>query len=179
MWKRRAAAAAVCLSLLIPFAQAANLPRKSPEFAVALPGGKKLLLSNYKGKAIALIFILTYCPHCQKTIGILSKLQKEYGPRGFQVIASAIEDGAALAVPGFIQKFNPPFPVGFNERGPVLEYLQHPIAARLLMPQLVFIDKTFTIRSQYAGDDKFFADDAQQEKNLRGEIDALLKNGAA
>src|SRR5215510_11862174 len=114
--KRRAAAAAVCLTFLLSFVQAANLPRKSPEFAVALPGGKQILLSSYKGKAVALIFILTYCPHCQKTVGILSKMQNEFGPRGFQVLSSAIEDMASMAVPDFVKRFNPPFPVGFNDR---------------------------------------------------------------
>jgi thiol-disulfide isomerase/thioredoxin len=174
MWKRRTAIAGFCLAASLALAQAANIPRHSPEFAINLSGGKQVLLSSYKGKAVALIFILTYCPHCQKTVGMLSKLQQEYGPRGFQVLASAIEDMAATAVPKFIRDFNPPFPVGFNDRNQVLDYLQHPVMARLLMPQLVFIDKNFTIRSQYSGDDKFFGDD--QEKNLRAEVEKLLKD---
>jgi len=180
MWKRRIAAVVLCLGLALPVLQAANIPRKSPEFAVSLQGGRQVLLSSYKGKVIAMIFILTYCPHCQKTVGILSRLQKEYEPRGFQVVASAIEDMAAMAVPGFIKSFNPTFPVGFNDRNAVLDYLQHPVMTRLLMPQLVFVDKSFTIRTQYSGDDsKFFADDiAVQEKNLRAQIETLLKEGS-
>jgi thiol-disulfide isomerase/thioredoxin len=174
--RRRAAIAALCLAASLASAPAANIPRHSPEFAVNLTGGKQLLLSSYKGKAIALIFILTYCPHCQKTVGMLSKMQNEYGPRGFQALGSAIEDMAAMAVPKFIRDFNPPFPIGFNDRNQVLDYLQHPVMARLLMPQLVFIDKSFTIRSQYSGDDKFFGDD--QEKNIRAEIEKMLKEPA-
>ena len=42
------------------------------------------------------------------------------------------------------------------------------------MPQLVFIDRQGTIRAQYPGDDKFFADD--QEKHIREQIEALLKD---
>ena len=125
-----------------------------------------------------MIFILTYCPHCQKTVGFLSKEQAEYGPRGLQAVASAIEDMAASAVPDFLKRFNPPFPVGYNARGPVLEFLQHPMAARLIMPQLVFIDRQGAIRAQYAGDDLFFTED-QQEKNMRQKIEELLDEGAA
>src|SRR5215831_8634121 len=124
MWKRRTAIAALCLGIPVVWLQAATIPRHSPEFAINLNSGKQVLLSSYKGKAIALIFILTYCPHCQKTIQMLNRLQPEYGPRGFQVLASAIEEGAAIAVPGFIKQYNPPFPVGFNDRNSVLDYLQ-------------------------------------------------------
>jgi thiol-disulfide isomerase/thioredoxin len=153
--------------------QAATLPRHSPELAIETNSGKQLLLSSYKGKVVVAIFILTYCPHCQKTVEHLSKLQKEMGPRGLQVVASAIEEMASSAVPEFIRRYQPPFPVGYNDRNTALEYLQHPFGARLLMPQIVFIDRTFTIRAQYPGDDKFFGDD--QEKNLREQIEKLLR----
>ncbi|SRR5581483_3928022 len=165
----------VCLAVLSLSAIAAEIPRRSPEFAISLNNGKQVLLSQYRGKVVALIFILTYCPHCQKTIGYLSQLQNEYGPRGFQVLASAIEDMASMAVPDFIKRFQPPFPVGYNERNTVLEYLQHPVMFRLLMPQIVFVDRQGTIRAQYSGDDKFFGED--QEKNLRAQIESLLKEG--
>lgn len=155
-------------------AGAAQVPRRSPEFAVSLNGGRQILLSQYKGKVIAMLFILTYCPHCQVTVQALTKLQNEFGPRGFQVVASAIEDMASLAVPDFIKRFQPSFPVGFNTRDPVIEYLQHPSMLKLLMPQLVFIDRSFTIRAQYSGDDPFFG--ADQEKNLRAKIEELLGN---
>jgi thiol-disulfide isomerase/thioredoxin len=138
-----------------------------------LPGGKTASPSQYKGKVVALIFILTYCPHCQKIVSFLAQDQNEYGPRGFQVLASAIEDGAAAAVPGFLKKFNPPFPVGSNSRPLVLEFLQHPAAERLLMPQLVFIDQQGAIRAQYSGDAPFL-DEAQADQNIRSKIGDLL-----
>jgi thiol-disulfide isomerase/thioredoxin len=168
----------LALSSLLPLAEGAALPRKAPELAVSLQGGKQMLLSSTRGKAVAMIFILTYCPHCQKTITMLSKMQQEYGPRGFAVVASAIEDTAAVALPNFIKQFNPPFPVGYNTRDSALDFLQHPMMERLLMPQLVFIDKQGMIQSKYGGDDKFFGDDVQ-EKNIRREIEAMLGGAPA
>jgi hypothetical protein len=82
-----------------------------------------------------------------------------------------------MNVPDFIKNFQPPFPVGFNERKAVLDYLQHPAMFKLLMPQLVFIDRQGVIRAQYSGDDKFFADDL--EKNMREQIESLLKEEPA
>ena len=78
--------------------------------------GQQIRLSQYKGKVCALAFILTTCPHCQKTVGFLSTMQKEYGARGFQVLASAIEDMAKMNVPDFIKRFQPPFPVGYSQQ---------------------------------------------------------------
>ena len=152
---------------------AAEIPRPSPEFSIALNNGKQILLSQYRGKVVALVFILTYCPHCQQTVQVLTRLENEYGPRGFQVLASAIEDMASMAVPDFVKRYQPSFPVGFNNRDQVLEYLQHPPMFKLLMPQLVFVDRQGIIRAQYAGDDPFFG--ADQEKNLREKIESLLK----
>ena len=178
MSQNRSAFAAVTLfGILTSGLRAGTLPRPAPEFTINLPGGQQAALSQYKGKTIVLIFILTYCPHCQKIVSFLSQDQNEYGSRGFQALASAIEDGAAAAVPGFLKKFNPPFPVGSNARTPALEFLQHPMAERLIMPQLVVIDRQGMIRAQYAGDNAFL-DEAQADKNLRGKIEEMLKEGA-
>jgi hypothetical protein len=67
--------------------------------------------------------------------------------------------------------------VGFNNQNAVQDYLQHPVILRLLMPQVVFIDRQGTIRAQYAGDDKFFAED--QDKHIREQIEVLLKDAPA
>lgn len=167
----------MALAISAAIARAAEVPRPSPDYAVSMIGGQQIQLSQYKGKVRVLAFILTTCPHCQKTVGILSTMQKEYGPQGFQVLASAIEDMAAMNVPDFIKRFQPAFPVGFSRRADVEAYLQHPSIFRMLMPQVVFIDREGTIRAQYAGDDKFFADD--QEKHVRDQIEALLKGAPA
>jgi peroxiredoxin len=160
-------------------ARAAEVPRPSPDFAVTMLDGKPILLSQYKGKVLVLAFILTTCPHCQKTVGYLSAIQNEYGPRGFQVLASAIEDMAAMDLPDFIKRFKPPFPVGFNTQNAAQAYLQHPVILRLYMPQLVFIDRKGIIRAQYAGDDKFISEEQAQDKHLREQIDTLLNEPPA
>jgi len=160
-----------------PPAPAATLPRKSPELAIALNGGKQLLLSSYKGKAVVLAFILTTCPHCQRTTGLLKQLQAEYGPRGLQVVEAAIDQGAEPLVPGFLARFQPNFPVGFVQYESSSEFLQHDNSLILHVPALVFIDRQGSIRTQYEGDDPFFTEE-KQEKNLREQIEKLLQPAA-
>jgi len=167
--------AGICLATSL--ATAAEVPRPSPDFAIKMAGGKQILLSQYKGQICIVAFILTYCSHCQKAVRVLSTMQKEFGPQGLQVVASAVEDMAATHVQDFIKNFQPPFPVGFNDQMAMLDYLQHSPMMRLIMPQLVFIDREGIIRAQYRGEDKFFGDDL--DKNMREQIEALLKEEPA
>src|SRR5581483_8394366 len=167
------------LLLLTPLLPALDLPRKSPELTIQMNGSKPLQLSQYRGKSVVLAFILTSCPHCQQVVGCLSKDQPEFAPRGLQVLAAAVEDGADKLVPGFVHKFNPPFPVGYDlDRYGILDYLQHPRAVVPRMPILVFIDKDGIIRAQYEGNDPFL-DEKTVEANLRKGIEDLLKGPAA
>src|SRR3954469_19439662 len=148
---------------------AAQIPRPAPDITINLNGGKRLQLSAYKGKPVVLAFILTTCSHCQATTGLLSKLQAEYGPSGLQVVESAIDQGAEAFVPRFIQTFNTPFPVGFNDYTVAQDFTQHSPMKMMLMPMLVFIDRKGNIVAQYEGGDPEMAAGVQ-EQNLRAQI---------
>jgi hypothetical protein len=75
-------------------------------------------------------------------------------------------------VPKFIQEFGVNYPVGTGPRETVYSFLQHSLMSpNLMMPQLVFIDKTGMIRAQYEGTSDFFKD---EDKNIRAMIEKLL-----
>lgn len=155
-----------------------QIPRKAPPFTINLNNGKKVNVADYSGKGVIVTFILTTCSHCQATTGLLSKLQMEYGPRGLQVLESAIDQGAEAFVPRFIQSFQPQFPVGFNEFQAAQDFMQHPPMKIMHMPGLVFIDRQGTIVAQYEGDASEMVE-GLQEKNLRAQIERILKPAAA
>jgi len=169
---------------LLPFAlllatfvaSAQQLPRPAGEFAITMPNGRQLLLSRYAGKVVVLAFISTTCPHCQHTTQLLSVIQNEYASKGVQVLAAAFNPNAPELVPGFIAQFRPTFPVGSADRDSVLEYEQASLAKPNYVPELIFIDRNRVIRAQANGGDDFFKD---QEKNIREEIETLLKEPVA
>jgi hypothetical protein len=167
-----AALAALSLLTLAP-ARAAELPRKAPEIVIQMVGAKPVQLSQHRGKVVAMCFILTTCSHCQKTIAYLVNLQNEYGPKGFQVLASAIEQGAMFNVANFAKTFNTPFPVGYSDPSSAISFMQHPPMVIPLMPMLAFVDRQGMIRDQHEGNDETFFG-ADQEQNLRKQIEALL-----
>jgi peroxiredoxin len=175
--RRSALAVLGVFAMAAPAMTAANLPRKAPDFAINLANGQQTTLGQQKGKVVALAFILTSCPDCRRAVRTLIQCQNELGPRGFQALASAIENMARLNVPEFVRQFNPPFPVGYNEQRPVLDFMQHPPMVGPIMPFLVFIDRDGVIRAQYEGHEPFLAAD-QVEKNVRAKILELLNEGA-
>jgi peroxiredoxin len=153
---------------------AAEVPRQSPEFVITIPGRGQELLSKYKGKVVILEFLFTTCPHCQQSAVALSKLQREYGPRGLQVLGVAINPNPDLT--GFTNMYATGFPVGSATRDQAYNYLQQSIMSQnFYVPQVVFIDRKGVIQAQYGGTDPFLG--AQQESNMRGMIEKLL--GAA
>ncbi len=174
MLKRHFAAAALSVfALAAPALRAANVPRKAPEFTINLANGKQTALSQYRGKVVALVFILTTCPHCQTAVRCLTQEQKEFGSRGFQALGSAIEDMAQINVPDFVRRFDPPFPVGYNKLREALDFMQHPPMVQALMPLIAFVDREGVLRAQYEGYEPFFSED-KMAANIHAKIKELL-----
>lgn len=166
----RTLAAFLGIALATTFAEQ-TVPRQSPEFVINYPGGKQALLSNYKGKVVLLMFIFTTCPHCQAASQVVSKLNTELGPKGFQPLAVAVNPMAQMLVGDFARDYRVNFPVGSSESGPALNYLQINGAERWVVPQVVLIDSKGVIRKQTPplGNEKM-----QEENGLRQDIEALL-----
>ena len=177
---RKSLAAVSCLLASSLLLSGAQTPRQAPGFQIQVPGGKPIQLSQYKGKPVVLAFILTTCPHCQHTTGLLVKLQSEYAAKGVQVIECAVNSNADALIPDFVNTYKTNFPVGYNFDvdfilGP---FLQHPPDKGPSMPILVFIDRKGMIRGQYEGADDFISS-PNQEQNIRAQIQKLLPTPAA
>jgi len=175
MFLGRAPVALALVLLLASALLAADLPRKSPDFTIQIPGAKPLALKQYRGKSVVFLFILTTCPHCQKAIGCLSKDARDFAARGLQVLAAAVENDAAEHLPAFIHSLNPSFPVGYTaDYDAVYDFMHHPRNTVPKMPLISFIDKSGMIRAQYEGNDALL-DMNTMEGNLRKAIEDLLK----
>lgn len=154
------------------WAAAPAVPRKAPEFVSFGMGAQQELFSQYRNQPAILLFILTYCGHCQQAVQMLNKLHAEYAVRGLKIHAVAVEDNARYALPKFMAQFHPSFPVSYAERLPTQDFLQLAADDQMMMPQVVFVDRQNTIRFQASGDNAFFG--PNQEKNLREKIEMIL-----
>ena len=167
----------VCFGLAAQAASNAPQPRPSPELTIHLTPSGEISPTQFKGKVVVVAFILTTCPHCQRAVQMLSGLQTEYGPRGLQVMADAVNSMSNMLVPDFNKQFRPNFPVGWGMHQDMLTYLNHSVMTPPYMPSLVFIDRKGMIRYQRLGDDPLMLTD--QEKNVREAVEELLKEPAA
>ncbi len=159
--------------------------RQAPELAFKVPGGEQKLLSQYKGKVVALEFILTTCPHCQAASKVMTKLQQELGPKGFQAIDVAVNTSDEAVVKDFIKNFQTGFVVGWLDAGSTMnnvlltmKFMGYSINGPHgpQMPQQVLIDASGMIRYQtpMEGDPA-----ASEEPVLRGRVMELLTSKPA
>lgn len=161
------------------FAAPPVVPRPSKELEIVEPNGKHDLLTNYRGKVIVVQFLFTTCPHCQAYSQQLSKLQNEYGPRGFQALGAAFnEEANPGTVAKYINDFKVNFPIGPVARDTVLSYLGFSIMDRLVVPQIALIDRKGQIREQSEANPTG-PPPLQNEQHLRASIEKLLAEGAA
>ncbi|MCS7026788.1 MAG: TlpA family protein disulfide reductase [Bryobacteraceae bacterium] len=151
-----------------------ELPRACPDFSIQMPDGKQLKLSTFQGKVIAVEFLLTYCSHCQRASRTTDLIYRELGPQGFQPVGVAIDPAANPLA--YVRDLNLSFPVGRCAQSDAMTFLQLSPAARMMMPQVCFVDRRFTIRHQFAGDDPFFGEN--EEKNMRELVMKLLAEGS-
>lgn len=170
--------AGLLMMAAIVSAAGAEIPRRAEEFVISYPGAAKpqdLLSEKLKGKKVTMLaFVSTVCPHCQTLAQTLSKLQAEYGDKGFQAIMVAYDAEATSNLPRFRALYANGIPVGVSQRDPVHNFLRISMIGPSYVPKLVVIDSKGMIREQYNGGDAYFAPEKEQA-NLTKSIQAYLK----
>jgi thiol-disulfide isomerase/thioredoxin len=167
------AVASVASTLLIAVSLFAAEPQKAPELAFTVPGQGQKLLSQYRGKVVALEFIFTTCPHCQAASHVMTKYQQQYGPRGFQALDVAVNENADLLVENFVKEYQVGFPVGFTPREQMISFMGFS-DGRFVVPQLVLIDRKGMIHYKTPALENEDWDKLMKEDNIRQHIEELL-----
>jgi thiol-disulfide isomerase/thioredoxin len=151
-------------------------PRPAPDLAIHVPGQPDLHLTRYKGKVVLLALLSTGCESCQHfALNQLAPLQKQYGPRGLQILAAVFNDEARANFEKFRTQFVRGFPLGYSDEKSVLAWLRQPVEEGYFTPIVAFIDRRGNIASQHLGDDMLFQD---PDKSIRLRLETLLKQPA-
>ena len=151
------------------------VPRPAKELEIVEPNGKHDLLTSYRGKVVLVQFLYTTCPHCQAYSQLLSKIQKEYGPKGFQALGVAFNDADNGMVANYIAQNKVNFPIGPALRDTVLSFMGFSMMDQVYVPQIALVDKKGQIREQ--SEPKPVTEGLQNEAHLRSMIDKLLAEG--
>ena len=168
---RKTLALATALSICPLLLAKSPVPRPAKDSVCSDQHGNKIALSSMKGKVIVIQFLSTTCSHCQNMSKMLTRLQAEYGPKGFQALGVAFNDATADTVKAYVADYHIGIPVGFASHESVLEYLGVSMMERLTVPQVVVIDRSGQVRAQ---SDPLGTLELVEEAPLRGRIVQLL-----
>jgi peroxiredoxin len=86
----------------------------APDFSLTDISGKKLILSDYRGKVVMLDFWATWCEPCRIEIPWFMALQKRYASQGLVVIGISMDTGREPVV-DFYRQFNMNYPVALGD----------------------------------------------------------------
>lgn len=81
-------------SALLPAAAEAGAPVRGERAPLALgdSGGRQVLLSDYRGKVVVVVFWKASCTPCTEQMAAFEALNKQYSPLGLQVIGVDLGD---------------------------------------------------------------------------------------
>ena len=84
--------------------------RTAPDFELQSLEGNHVKLSDFRGKAVLLIFWATYCGPCKIEMPWFVELQKQYGPQGFQILGVAMDDASNEDIAKFAKEIGVNYP---------------------------------------------------------------------
>jgi len=114
------------------------------------------------------------CPACLSLAVLLNTLRNEFASRGFDALViayDAADPEQIRALGSFGQQFQINLPLGFSSPGAVQRLLNIPAAVTYVVPQVVVLDQTGTIREQ---SNPMGSANLQDESYLRNLIGTLL-----
>ena len=164
----------VLLLLALTAAAYAGLPpgRNLPDVPVSQPGGKKLDLKQYRGKALVLAIISTTCKDCGEVVDLLKQIQTEQGAHGLQVVVAAGDPKAENVIRPFIAQHKPNFPLGYLDRPGIMRLANLGPKDRPFVPIMLFVDARGAVRVQLFGNDPLMQ---KPENIIRSTVRELLK----
>lgn len=83
----------------------------APDFELASLEGKKVKLSDFRGKAVLLNFWATWCGPCKIEMPWFVELQKEYEPQGLQVLGVAVDEADQEDIAKFAREMGVNYPI--------------------------------------------------------------------
>lgn len=136
------------------------------DFEVSMLDGRKLKLSDLRGKTVLISFWATWCVPCREEMPLLVELYKKYKDQGLEIVAISsdlFEDRAKVVE--FAKQYNLTFPVTLDT-GPAKTY------GVSVYPTTYFIDQQGRVRYQTSG-----FDSKNGARELEFVVDEIFKTG--
>lgn len=87
-----------------------QLGQTAPDFTFPDLDGRKVSLSDYRGKVVLVNIWATWCPPCREEMPSMQKLYERFKGQDFEILAVSIDADGREAVAPFVQQMNLTFP---------------------------------------------------------------------
>ena len=91
----------------------------APDFTFPGLDGKKVSLSDYKGKVVLVNIWATWCPPCVEEMPSMEKLYRKFKGQNFEILAVSIDEPGLKAVAPFMKKSQLTFPALIDTKGTI------------------------------------------------------------
>jgi peroxiredoxin len=123
----------------------AAMRQPAPNFELTDLDGRPVSLEQLKGKVVIVDFWATNCPPCRLEIPGFIRLQKEFGPKGLQIVGLSLDE-APEVVRHYMAQMKINYPIAMTNPGVVKAF--GPIDA---IPTTFVIDRQGRIVSRHVG----------------------------
>jgi thiol-disulfide isomerase/thioredoxin len=133
------------LFLALPFT-AQGQQAVAPSVALKDLHGHTVNLEAYRGRVVLINFWATWCPPCLAEMPDLVKLQKDYAPKGLQIIGIAQPPRHLSEVRRFARRMKINYPILLGSRE-----IAELFAAGETLPATIIVDRDGVVRERIIG----------------------------
>jgi len=144
--------------LLAAAAFAAEVPRPAGPLEITTMDGRKVSLSDLKGKPVLVMYFSTDCPHCQAAATKMAPIYKELSAKGFEFVGVTLNPTAEGNLGAFVDKYAVKFPVGLGDRSHFSRFTGLSVMTRFYYPYLAIVDKNGKIVEEHEGSERAYMD---------------------
>ena len=131
-----------------PAAQSSLRGKPAPAFTLMDLAGKKVSLSDFKGKPLVVNFWGTYCAPCKIEMPWLEELSKKYAADGFEVLGVTYDSEVGKeTISKDVKKLGVTYPVLLSDPKAEKDYLSD----SEVLPMSFYVDKTGKVIEVTAG----------------------------
>jgi peroxiredoxin len=147
MVKRCSFILTIILFLTVCFSSPAFSAEKAADFTLPDINGKKVNLSEFRGKVVLLNFWATWCGPCRAEMPSLNNLYNEFKDKGFVVLAVSV-DASEKPVKSFEKELKLSFPV-LMDKNKAVSFDEYGV---LGLPTTFLIDKNGVMIEKIMGE---------------------------
>ena len=132
--------------------------KAAPNFALVSLDGKKVSLSDYKGRPVLINFWATWCAPCKLEMPWFEEFQNKYGGQGLQILGIAEDDAGKDEIAKAVRKTGVSYPILLTDGKVAPAY-----GGVDYLPMSFYVDRSGVVVEETAG----LASKDEVEANIR------------